>query len=240
MLKLVPKNWQKFQHYNNRKPPWIKLHRDLLDDYEFSCLPVASRALAPLLWLLASEYENGVIEASEDKLAFRLHMTVHDLKNALLPLIDKGFVDDASGLLARCKPDATLEIEREVEKEIEIEAPRVKRAVNKFAEATALEFENQFWTIWPNRVDRKAAAGAFFKARKAHDLETILDGVRSYAANKPDWQAWKSPAAWLNGEKFLDKPAVSIAGNVIPHPHEFERHQQRLREEAAKQLGIAL
>ena len=52
---LTPKNWHAFQHYNKRNPPWIKLHRALLDDYEFSQLPVESRALAPMLWLIASE-----------------------------------------------------------------------------------------------------------------------------------------------------------------------------------------
>ncbi len=25
------KNWDKFQHFKNRRPPWIKLHREILD-----------------------------------------------------------------------------------------------------------------------------------------------------------------------------------------------------------------
>ena len=32
------KNWDEFQHYKDRNPPWIKLHNHLLDDYEFEML----------------------------------------------------------------------------------------------------------------------------------------------------------------------------------------------------------
>lgn len=111
---LTPKNWKSFQHYKDRAPSWIKLHKALLDDYEFSCLPVASRALAPMLWLLASEYDDGEISASLDKIAFRLHMTRGDLSDALTPLLEKGFFD-ASEPLADRKQDACLEKEREEE-----------------------------------------------------------------------------------------------------------------------------
>ena len=27
-----PRNWHEFQHYHDRKPVWIKLHRSLLSD----------------------------------------------------------------------------------------------------------------------------------------------------------------------------------------------------------------
>jgi hypothetical protein len=119
---LTPKNWGSFQHYKDRAPAWIKLHKALLDDYEFACLPVASKALAPLLWLLASEYEGGKIDASLDKIAFRLHMTRGELSEALSPLLEKGLFD-ASEPLAGRKHDAILEIEIEIEniEKIEIE-----------------------------------------------------------------------------------------------------------------------
>lgn len=67
-----------------------------------------------MLWLLASEYEDGKIDASLDKLAFRLHMTRGELDDALTPLIEKGFFN-ASEVLAECKRDACLE--KEIEEE---------------------------------------------------------------------------------------------------------------------------
>ena len=30
------KNFEQFQHYKDRNPPWIKLWTKLLDDYEFN------------------------------------------------------------------------------------------------------------------------------------------------------------------------------------------------------------
>jgi len=117
---ITPKNWASFQHYKNRSPAWIKLHRGLLDDFAFSRLPLASRALAPMLWLLASEYENGAIDATVEELAFRFRVSDQDMRDALTPLIESGFFI-ASETLARCKQAACLEKEdiEKVEKEEE-------------------------------------------------------------------------------------------------------------------------
>lgn len=108
------KGWSKFQHYAHRNPPWIKLHKNLLDDYDFQSLPVASKALAPMLWLLASDHENpksGFIEGPESKIAFRLRLSLHDFEEAIKPLIEKGFVNVASTPIAICQQVATTETE---------------------------------------------------------------------------------------------------------------------------------
>lgn len=90
-MKLAPKNWREFQHYTNRMPPWIRLQRKLLDDKDFHRLPIASRALAPMLWLLASESVTGEFDAGVDELAFRLRSTEKEIEAGLKPLIEKGF-----------------------------------------------------------------------------------------------------------------------------------------------------
>jgi hypothetical protein len=90
-LKIVPNGWQDFQHYKKRSPPWIKLHHKLLDNYEFQRLHVASKALAPMLWLIASEDKDGIIDADIDVLAFRLRWDAADVEAALGPLIGKQF-----------------------------------------------------------------------------------------------------------------------------------------------------
>jgi hypothetical protein len=121
-VKITPKNWRDFQHYKDRNPPWIRLHKGLLDNFDFHRLPVASRALAPMLWLLASEYEGGAITASVDELAFRLRVTNAEVNDGLKPLIQAGvFIveQDASTPLAERKQDACLEKRREEEEQRE-------------------------------------------------------------------------------------------------------------------------
>lgn len=68
------KNWKDFQHYGKRNPPWIKLHRALIDDYEFCTLPDIAKGHLMLLWLYASQ-NNGRVPADapflENKLTIR-------------------------------------------------------------------------------------------------------------------------------------------------------------------------
>ena len=116
-MKLRPKGWDKFQHYKDRCPQWIKLHRDLLTDREFMCLPIASKAIAPLLWLLASESKDGTFDGSLDELQFRLHISRKDYEDGLKPLIDKGFFVLDGAMLAECLQDAIPERETETERE---------------------------------------------------------------------------------------------------------------------------
>lgn len=116
-MKLIPKNWEKFQHYRDRCPPWIKLHKDLLNDRAFMCLPIASKALAPLLWLLASESKDGTFDASVEELQFRLRINAKDITAGLEHLIANGFFLHASNVLAECLQDAIPEREGERETE---------------------------------------------------------------------------------------------------------------------------
>jgi len=119
---LAVKNWKDFQHYKRRNPPWIRFYRNLLDNYEFQCLPIASKALAPQLWLLASETQEGIFNGDPAWLAFRLRMKVDEVQSGLTPLIEHGFFIVASTTLASRLHDATPETEAETETEAESSA----------------------------------------------------------------------------------------------------------------------
>ena len=57
---LMIKNWDTFQHYSKRNPPWIKLHRAILDDYAFCALPDHAKAHLMMLWLYGSQNDGRV------------------------------------------------------------------------------------------------------------------------------------------------------------------------------------
>jgi hypothetical protein len=209
LVTLSPKNWNSFQHYKNRKPAWIKLHHGLLDDFTFSRLPVASKALAPLLWLLASEYQDGKITAPMDELAFRLHMIPSDLTAALTPLVESGFFN-ASGPLAGGYHDASLEKRREDREE--------KRRARARGALLSDDFEI-FWQVWPNKVGKPSAVRAFIAAQqRGSELQPILSGIQRYIADKPPDRPWLNPATFLNQNRWEDQPAQvqhGKTGNII-------------------------
>jgi hypothetical protein len=139
-MALVVKNWRVFQHYKDRSPPWIKLQKSLLDDYDFQCLPLASKALAPMLWLLASESEDGSVDSDVTKLAFRLRWTEKDIKAGLTPLIQKGFLTPASKALADCEQVALSETETETEKKGASAPP--------FDPSSIPGLDSEAWRLW--------------------------------------------------------------------------------------------
>jgi hypothetical protein len=110
------KNWSKFQHFKDRRPPWIKLYRDLLDDLEwFELDPVSSKNLINF-WLIASEF-NGELPSIEI-LAFRLRLKKQEVTAILSKLSHWMEQDDNSTISTRYQSDST---ERETETEIERE-----------------------------------------------------------------------------------------------------------------------
>jgi len=114
-MRFLVKNWSVFQHYKDRSPPWIKLQKILLDDFDYQCLPIASRALAPMVWLLASENMDGSIDGDTKRLAFRLRASEEEIKNGLEPLVQAGFLVPAITPLAECKQVAVPEAEAEAD-----------------------------------------------------------------------------------------------------------------------------
>ena len=106
------KNWSKFQHFKDRRPPWVKLYRDILDDMEWHELdPLASKVLV-MCWLIASEDDGNI--PTPKTLAFRLRMTEKqtiDCLNKLSHWLDH---DDITVISPRYQDDAP---ERETETE---------------------------------------------------------------------------------------------------------------------------
>ena len=84
---LAVKNWKDFQHYGKRNPPWIKLHRAVVDDYAFCSLSDAAKGHLMLLWLYASQ-NNGRVPVDRPFLENKLSIKNLDLEM----LADHGFL----------------------------------------------------------------------------------------------------------------------------------------------------
>lgn len=229
-MSLTPKNWSSFQHYKNRSPAWIKLHRGLLDDFAFSRLPVASRALAPLLWLLASDHDDGKITGSLEEIAFRLHMTEADLREAVKPLIDAGFFIDDSNALAECKHAAIPEREKEEQVKIEEEREEKERSLRSRSTDVSREtsdwpanYRDLFWEAYPRKKAKKAAFKVLDRIRKSGEVtfDRLMAAILKIPIGEPVFIP--HPATWLNQGRWDDEQlpgetngrAFQQAGNVI-------------------------
>jgi hypothetical protein len=110
------KNWSKFQHFKDRRPPWIKLYRDILDDIDWHQLdPLASKVLV-MCWLIASEDEGNLPDTKT--LAFRLRMTEKQTSDCISKLSHWLEQCDITVISERYQDDAPeTETERETKKE---------------------------------------------------------------------------------------------------------------------------
>jgi hypothetical protein len=189
---VVPNNWAELQHYKDRSPPWIKLHKKLLDNYDYQRLPVASRALAPMLWLLASEHDSGEIDAAPEKLAFRLRITEQEAAEALQPLIDKQFFSECKRAASKppAKPRAAARPEAEKRRE-----EGEKDIPDGFA---------RFWATWP-KSDRKEAKGKCLEMWVKAKAEPHADRIVAHIERLKGSQGWTK-----DGGEFIPAPLTYL------------------------------
>lgn len=213
------KNFESFQHYKDRAPPWIKLYNELLDDYEFGQLPDASKMHLVAIWLLASRSENK-IPYDAGWVSKRINAT-ESVDLALLA--DKGFIlldqplhgteHVASKPIAECLSREREEGEKRREEREEIAAsPLAKPKQTKGSRGSRLPSD---WS--PCEADRVAA-----KAEGFSDFEINREAMRfrdywiaraGAGGVKLDWSAtWRN---WVrsSAEKLGKQPQQSPTGD---------------------------
>jgi len=108
------KNWGKFQHFKDRRPPWIKLYRDLLDDLEWFELDATSSKHLINLWLIASEYEGKL--PNIEILCFRLRLKKQEV-TSILSKLSHWLEQDDINVISEVYQDDSTETETETETE---------------------------------------------------------------------------------------------------------------------------
>jgi hypothetical protein len=178
------KNWEKHQHYKNRRPPWIKLHVELLNDFHYICLQDASKLLLIHLWLLASQKENKV-PANLQYLQKMLPVKVTGV--TLKDLEKQGFIilckQDASDMLASCEQVAIVETEtdKETEKNMSTYSCSEQKSCSK-PDRVKIQFsfkDNCFENIQEETLD--LWAGAY----PAVDLNSELNAMSAWLVANP-------------------------------------------------------
>lgn len=96
-------NWEKYQHYSQRNPPWIKLHNQLLDNYEYGRLRDDSKLLLVSLYLLASKCDNLI---PNDPIWIKQKTMIQGKIN-IDPLIKAEFIKK-NNYISNCTPDDSI------------------------------------------------------------------------------------------------------------------------------------
>ena len=186
------KNWEEHQHFTRRRPTWIKLHHELLNDRKFQSLPVASRALLPMVWLLASEFAEGVINVEDTDIAFRVHWPIDAFHEAFKSLIDRGFIINRNeqNQLTRNFPQSQSQSQSQREKE----------RTDKTLSSAPVDLFEQDIKPEPTKAEIRAQAAAAAQAE-------ITEAVAAYnALAKPN-----GPTQWPACNKVTEKRARAIA-----------------------------
>jgi hypothetical protein len=199
------KNWAKFQHFKDRRPPWVKLYRDILDDMDWHQLdPLASKVLVTL-WLLASEDENQQGTLPDIKtIAWRLRLTEKQVSECIFKLSHWLEQDDINAISGGYQSDRP-ETETKKETKKEIEAP----------EGVSPE-------VWDSFVKQR-------KAKKAQITDNVMAAIQKEAtkAGWPldavlneivvrNWQSFK--AEWVQPKQSFAQQAADIARVTVPAP----------------------
>ena len=224
---LQPKNWAVFQHYKDRCPPWIKLHRDLLNDRAFMRLPIASKAIAPMLWLLASESKDGVFDGSLDELVFRLHITEKEYQAGVNPLIDNDFFNVVSGVLAERLQTAIPETERETE--TETETKKEKKTLGKRL-ASDFSFPLEWEQFCQQTRPELSPVKTFDQFKDYWIAQAGQKGV------KLDWFAtWRN---WVRSTNAPKQNPYDVVRLTVPSRNEPDPALTKIIEDAKKAAPI--
>ena len=202
------KNWDRFQHFKDRKPIWIKLYRDLLDDLNWHELDGKSAKALVMIWLIASEDLGKLPEIKT--LAFRLRMSEKETKEVVTKLsqwLEQDDINTISDVYQDDMPEKRRE-ETDKEKEKETDTPS---GVSQ--------------QVWDSFVKQR-------KTKKAQVTALVIDGIQK-EADKAGWtlemalnevvvRNWQSfKAEWVkdkvsNAERLSNSMAILTNGLTAP------------------------
>jgi len=224
MIEVV--NWDRYQHYGKRRPPWIKLYRELLDNMEFAALSDFAVRVLIFVWLIASERDDGLVYDDSKMLAFRIRAPKKQkVERALEELENQGFISRASTALATCKQHASPETEtdqRQSESRDTLESASNMLANGEYP----LEFE-EFWKAYPRKASKGDALKAWGQTAKERPP---LDELTLKVANLAASYQWKReggqfipyPASWLRAHGWNDEVGTKNAPDDKPLRKEYD------------------
>lgn len=237
------KGWESFQSYKDRKPPWIRMHKTLLDNYKFQVMSDNARALLPMFWLLASEDEDpvsGLIRIGYEEIAFRLRTDISKIQSAVDECVKQDFLENmepcndiVTDPLRNCHATVTPETETETETE---RKKKIQKEKKSFSKSDHEEFAEKIWKeyrpVETNKGVKKQFKEEVFNRIKQEGPEVkpkIEKGLHAYIAHchrtntkTKEATRWVKKEGWLAFEEELLSPAERRRLEWKHHPDNQE------------------
>jgi hypothetical protein len=205
MIYFKVRNFDQFQHYKHRNPPWIRLYYALLHDRRFFRLSDKNKWLAIGCFLLASQCDNK-IPFDEGWIQKELSLdTTPDWQT----LIESEFIVpidcDASAMLATCKQNASQSrVDNTDSTEAEILSFSQKPKMSAQESIKILKH----WNAQPATMHHRSLNGqekAIVKTLRKYSPEEICRAIERYSQVRANETGkYRSLYAWTLGE-FLTR-----------------------------------
>jgi hypothetical protein len=226
------RNWEKFQHYKDRRPIWIKYHVELLDDYELTTLDYVTQLLYDRLLLLAARTDNN-IPLDPAYVCRMVSIEEPQVAVGLDKLLEQGFLvlaerkRSASKVIAKRSAEASLEKRREetdtekrqnppnpprAEKPMKVDGKVVSDQERMDAKSILQAFNEVFGTSF---ASREWLSKIVMRLRE-HPASSVADhrAVIQRSFDAPWWTDSPSPAV-VYGNAALFEKAASAVGTPV-------------------------
>ena len=245
----------------NAMTRWFRLYDDVLNDPKVQRLSGESFKFWINMLCIASK-NGGVLPGIED-MAFALRVSNDVCTSLIDELKTCGLIDGSKRLVphgwekrqyksdtstdrvkrfrerSRNVTETVSETAPDTDTETDTETDKNQKKIPKKRDrsASSAEFEN-FWLVYPRKINRAVALKAFEKATRKTEADLIITAVRGYKF-ADDEQFIPHPATWLNQERWIDGTPTSIRPQVTEAEKSafLEEHQQWLKEFRKQQLA---
>jgi hypothetical protein len=146
------KNWKRFQHFKDRRPPWIKFYHDLLDDPDWHELDPLDAKVLVMLWLIASDdpCKEGALPNMK-KISFVTRISERQL-SSIIPRLSHWILQDDIIAISPRHQLGPPETETETERETETEKKKNSAEPGNGVGSTHLIWDGKFTGITPQMM----------------------------------------------------------------------------------------
>lgn len=217
------RNWKRHQHFKDRKPPWIKLYRDLLDDVDWHELDDALVKSLVMIWLVASENDGELPDIK--KLAFRLRKSESETKSIVSKLgawLEQDDINPISERYQETRVETETETETEGEGDLRAIAPSPPESPKAASPVTAdspkparqarkkpAHAMPEGWSVPEEWIEEARQAG---HATAQNEARRFVNWAQANGRIYADWKA-----AWRNWytRDLPEKPSQTQAPDAL-------------------------